>query len=257
MKNPNVLFLLFLFLFSQCQTSQKTEPLTIATAANMQFAITELTEAFAKKTGIACQTVVSSSGKLMAQIQAGAPFDVFVSADMKYPTALFETGWTTAAPEVYAYGKLILWTTSPKITPTLSVLSTDSIQHIAIANPKIAPYGEAALAVLTANGLRQKIAHKLVMGESIAQTNQFVLSNAAEIGFTAQSVIFSPNLDSQGKWLALPDNLYTPIAQGVVRLKSSDTRQTAAKQFYDFLFSNEGKSILAKFGYGIPSDLKK
>lgn len=256
MKNTNTLFLFLVFLFNQCQTAEKTAPLTIATAANMQFAITELTEAFSQRTGITCQTVVSSSGKLMAQIQAGAPFDVFVSADMKYPTALFETRWTTAAPEVYAYGKLILWTTAPQLTPSLSVLSTDSIQHIAIANPKIAPYGEAALEVLTAYGLHQKIAHKFVMGESIAQTNQFILINAAEIGFTAQSVLYTPSLNNQGKWIALPDSLYTPIAQGVVCLKNGETRQAAAKQFYDFLFSNEGKSILAKFGYGIPSNLK-
>ena len=228
---------------------RRTPPLTIATAANMQFAMGDITQAFTEQTGILCETVVSSSGKLTAQIRAGAPFDVFVSADMTYPTALYEDGLTTAEPKVYAYGQLVLWSRIDKLEPSIEALTQEDVNHIALANPKTAPYGLAAEEVLKHYDIYDQVAEKLVFGESIAQVNQFVSSGAAEIGFTAQAAVLSTEMKGKGDWQAVDTTAYAPIAQGAVILKHSEQSPNNAQRFYAFLFSEAGREILAKFGY--------
>ena len=237
-------------LLMACQPTS-SDPLTIATAANMQFAMETLTEAFTNETGIACETVVSSSGKLTAQIREGAPYDVFVSADMRYPTVLYDNGLTVAEPDIYAYGRLVLWTTVDTLSPTLDLLKSEAVRHIALANPKTAPYGEAAIQVLHHYRLYDEVADKLVFGESIAQVNQFVSSRAAEVGFTAQAVVVSPEVQGQGRWQSIDTAAYTPIAQGAVILKNQTAPPEQAQQFYDFLFSSSGKEVLTRFGYAV------
>jgi molybdate transport system substrate-binding protein len=241
--------LLSLFIFISCQPD-RPEKLTIATAANMQFAMDELTESFSEKTGFECEIIISSSGKLTAQIQSGAPFDVFVSANKKYPNKLHENSLTDGPPKIYAYGKLVLWSTSENISPDMEMLTTSTVEHIALANPKNAPYGLAAVEVLHQNDLFDVLENKLVYGESIAQVNQFVVSQAAEVGFTAMSVVLSPELKDKGKWMEINPDLHSPIEQGVVILKSSEHREKALS-FVDFLFSAKGKSILKKYGYTV------
>ena len=228
----------------------KSEKLNIAVAANMQFAIKELAKKFTNQTKIECDLIISSSGKLTAQIREGAPFDIFVSADMKYPTALYNNGFTEKQPRIYAYGKLVIWTMEKDILPTIDVLEKNKINHIALANPKTAPYGSATIEVLKHFDIYDKIKNKLVFGESIAQVNQFVISRAAEIGFTAKSVLLSSELKDKGNWTDIEATTYSPIEQGVVILKNTN-REKEAKQFYDFLFSNEGKEILKDFGYDV------
>lgn len=246
---PKSFFLLLLLLINNaCQSSQE-ETLRIATAANMQFAIKELTHVFTQQTGIKCTTIISSSGKLTAQIKEGAPYDVFISADLKFPEELYRNNLTNSKPATYAYGQLVLWTQKENLEPSLEILSTDNIQHIALANPRTAPYGQAAIEILKYNHLLQALKSKLVYGESIAQTNQFIHSQAAQIGFTAKSVVLSPQMKRQGRWIDLDTNSYTPIAQGVVLLKNKETQQAGAKQFHDFLFSATAKEILSNFGY--------
>ena len=248
--------LLFSVLVTSCgKNAEKNTKLTIATAANMQFAMDSLVHAFSESTGVSCEIIISSSGKLTAQIKEGAPFDIFISADMKYPEELYGGGFTTAAPEVYAYGKLVLWSMKEDITPGMEILSTDRVRHIAIANPRTAPYGEAALEVLERWGLREKLENKLIYGESIAQTNQFITSKAAEAGFTAKSVVLSPQMRDQGKWLDLDTGLHTPIAQGVVILKKQEPAPAAAQLFYDYLFSAAARQILLDFGYALPDPI--
>ncbi len=242
-------FLFSILLIFSC-AREVPSTLTIATAANMQYFMEDLTYMFMEDTGIDCFLNVSSSGKLNAQIQQGAPFDVFVSADMAYPLDLYEKGFTTAAPQVYAYGKLVMWSNRLGIIPSPSLLNSGEIKKIAIANPKIAPYGRAAEQVLVAYGLQDSLiaADKIVYGESIAQVNQFISSGAADLGFTAKSAVLSEQLAGQGSWIEVDDRLYEPIAQGVVLVKREEMHPYA-KAFYDFLFSDTGRSLLQAYGY--------
>lgn len=216
----------------------------------MQFVMVELIENFTKKTGIECETIISSSGKLTAQITEGAPFDIIVSADMKYPLKLFKNGLTITKPQIYAYGKLVLWSMNNDIEPSIEILTKSEITHIALANPKTAPYGLASIDVLKHYHILDSIQHKLVYGESISQTNQFITSKAAEIGFTSKSVVMSTK--TKGKWIGINPELHTPIAQGIALLKNRNNHSKEAKLFYDFMFSTKGKEILNKFGYSVP-----
>ncbi|MFK7936952.1 MAG: molybdate ABC transporter substrate-binding protein [Saprospiraceae bacterium] len=227
-------------------------PLRIATAANMQYVMPELTAAFTQQTGITCETIFSSSGKLTAQIQAGAPYDVFVSADMKYPELLFKKELTTAPVQVYALGKLVLWTTQADLPLDLVTLTLPQIKHIAIANPQTAPYGKAALEVLQRSNVIDFVQSKIVFGESVAQTNQFITTGAAEIGFTAQSVVLAPHLQDRGQWESVDPKYYQSIAQGVCVLKNSK-KLVEAEQFAAFLLNNTASEILHTFGYNSPS----
>ena len=241
--------------FSSCNHSEE-ESLNIATAANMQFAMEALVEAFEEKTKIDCEIILSSSGKLTAQIKEGAPYDVLISANMKFPNKLFTDSLTQGKPEIYAYGKLVLWSTLENFTPSIQKLTDPKIKHIALANPKTAPYGEAAIELLQKLNLYKKLKDQLVFGESISQTNQFITSQAAEIGFTAKAVVLSPRLKDLGTWIELEENTYQPIEQGIVILKNRPSQIEKAKQFHTFIFSKEGQDILEQYGYLIVSTMK-
>ena len=238
-----------LFILLLCPFTLFAQPLRVAVAANAQFVMEQLKTEFQKKTGVAVESIVNSSGKLTTQIQQGAPYDVFLSADMDYPQTLYKAGLTTAAPVVYAYGSLVLWTTGDMpLSADLKALTDPSVRHIAIANPATAPYGEAAVSVLTQRKLLETVKPKLVYGESVAQVNQYILSGAAEVGFTAKSVVLDPTLTKRGRWIDLPTSGYAPIAQGVVILKRTD-QVKAAQQFLAFLRSPTAQRILQQFGY--------
>ena len=190
--------LAFSVMFLVASAATPIPKITIAVAANMQFAMRALTHAFEKQNGITCDLIISSSGKLTAQIKAGAPYDLFVSADMKYPEDLYKSGFALEEPKIYAYGKLVLWSMDQEVKPSLAVLKTQAIKHIACANPKTAPYGVAAVEALKHYGLYNQVKSKLVYGESIAQTKQFIISESAELSFTAKSVVLSPDLKGSG-----------------------------------------------------------
>ena len=230
---------------------KRSDSLTIAVSANMQYAMEELTEAFTDSTGLSCELIIASSGKLTAQIIEGAPFDLFLSADMKFPEKIFEKGLAYQAPEVYAYGHLVFWSLDDEQDLTVSGLLSDEVSHIAIANPETAPYGTAAIELLQNMGIYDRVKHKLVYGESIAQTNQFMLSGSAEIGITARSVVSSPAAQDQGRWIEADRSLYQPIAQGLVILKNDPDRLERALAFSAFLRSPATNKILHKFGYGL------
>ncbi len=246
--SATIILFSILFLIPSCN-QQKKYKLTIATAANMQFAMEEIIIEFNKETGINCETSISSSGKLTAQIKEGAPYDIFVSADMKYPIDLYNDGFTTRQPNIYANGKLVLWSMVDSIKPSIPLLLQKNIKHIASANPKTAPYGIATEQVLKHYQIFDSIQNKLVFGESIAQTNQFITTKAAEIGFTAMSVVLSPIVNNKGNWVPIEDKTYTPINQGIVILKNGPSPNEKKEKFYNFLFSEKGKDILNKFGY--------
>jgi len=240
-------FILFALLLS-CNTQHQNK-LRIAVAANLQFVMPELVSDFSNRTGVECEIIISSSGKLTAQIIEGAPFDLLLSADMKYPEELYNRNLTLFEPDVYAYGNLILWTLHEDIEPDLETLLSDQVSYIAIGNPKTAPYGISALEVIRRSGMEEKLNKKLVYGESVAQTNQFIISKSVDLGFTSKSVVMSKQMKGQGQWVEIDKNLYSPMAQGMVVLKSRKAFETRAIQFRDYMLSSEGKEILHKFGY--------
>jgi molybdate transport system substrate-binding protein len=246
-----ILFALTLLAISTFSFAQE---IIVAVAANVQFAMQDIEKVYEQKSGLAIKTVISSSGKLTAQIQNGAPFDVFLSADMKYPDTLYAAGFAGTKPRVYAYGALVLWTMKDwDLSQGIKILPEAKIQKIAIANPQTAPYGEEAVKLLKHYQIYEGVAPKLVYGESIAQVNQYIFSQAAEAGITAKSVVLSPEMKGKGKWVEIDHRAYSPIAQGAVILKhGSKNHPQAAQAFYDFLFSEAAGKILQDYGYLLP-----
>lgn len=229
-------------------------PLTVAVAANVKFVFDELKAGFKQTSGIDANGVFASSGKINAQIKSGAPYDVFMSADMEFPQALYEGGFAVAAPRVYARGVLVLWTLQPlDLKQGLGVLSNPAVKKVAMANPRLAPYGREGMRALDYFKLRNEVEHKLIYGESIAQVNQYIDTQAVEIGFTAKSVVLAPQMQGRGKWTEVPRESYQPIEQGIVMLKhGAETNADAARQFMEFMASARARGILEKFGYMLP-----
>ncbi len=211
----------------------------------------DIVQVFEQSTGTPCDLIIGSSGKLTAQIREGAPYHLFVSADLSYPEKLYRDGLSYEKPVVYAKGKLVLWCMDRSGVRSVADLRDESIKYIAMANAQLAPYGLAAEQVLSYYGMLDQVSTKLVFGESISQTNQFILSGAADAGFTAKSVVMSPQLQNKGRWIELPDKSYDPIEQGVIILKRNPDRLSDARKFYQFLLSDEAKNILSKYGYEV------
>ncbi len=235
-------------------TAAGAATLTVALAANVQYAFEDLRQAFRQQTGNDLQPVIGSSGKLSAQVMNSAPFDVFLSADMDYPDKLYAAGYATAAPKPYAYGALVLWTMNDlDLSDWQHTLTTPGVAKIAVANPRTAPYGRETLNLLRHFKLEQALQPKLVFGDSIAQTSQYIHSKAADAGFTAKSVVLAPQLHDQGKWIDLPRDAYRPIAQGAVILRHGQQHQPElAERFYDFLYGPAARAILERYGYLLP-----
>ncbi|WP_229838730.1 molybdate ABC transporter substrate-binding protein [Roseivirga thermotolerans] len=252
LENTTHIFLYFFPVLMLTACSPEKRSLTIATAANMQFAMNALVEAYEAETGTQCEIILGSSGKLTAQIQEGAPYDLFFSADMKFPEALKATGNTIGEPIIYAQGQLVLWTSRKSPLHRVIEITRKETNHIALANPKTAPYGEAAIQVLRNLDLYDMVNSKLVYGESISQVNQFVISGAAEYGFTAKPVVLSPNMSSKGNWITIPDSLHAPINQAMVILRNERSMTDEAQRFMEFVLSEKGKALLQKFGYKTP-----
>jgi len=243
-----LIFLFLVYLFVGCQDNHNKR-IIVATAANMESAMRALVEVYTGLTGLELEIIVGSSGKLTAQIIEGAPYDVFVAANMKYPQAVYDSGKAKKAPKVYANGRLVLWSMDENILVAITTLSDSIVEHIALANPKTAPYGVAAEEVLQHYGLKEVLGSKLVFGESIGQTDQFIVSQAAQIGFTALSTVLSPQMKGKGRWLVVDRSLYSNISQGVVLVDREENTNQDAQDFYNFLFSDEAMEVLKEFGY--------
>jgi molybdate transport system substrate-binding protein len=230
------------------------DTLTVAVAANVQYAFDALRAEFKKETGHDIKPTYNSSGKFTAQIMHGAPFDVFLSADMEFPEKLYKEGFTTGAPKPYAYGSLVLWTMKNiDLSNWQSTLSGSAVDTIAIANPVTAPYGRETMKALAYYKLDRTLKSKLVFGESIAQTNQYIYSKVADAGFTAKSVVVAQQMKGQGKWIDVPKEAYQPIAQGAVILKQGQTSNPkAAQSFYSFLYGAKARAIFDRYGYILP-----
>lgn len=226
--------------------------LIVAVAANMQYTMEALKAEFNKTDKTEIDVVLGASGNLTQQIMQGAPFDIFISADTTFPKKISDNNFAAELPKVYAQGLLVLWSAKPNIQPKadLRLLLNDEIKHIAIANPKTAPYGAAAEVILKKYNLYDRMEAKLVNGESISQTSQFIATQAADIGFTAKAIVISDEMKGKGKWVGLNQHDYPPIKQAAVLLKyGQENHAAAAKKFYDFLYSAKAKEIYKKFGY--------
>ncbi|MDE3213072.1 MAG: molybdate ABC transporter substrate-binding protein [Bacteroidota bacterium] len=232
-------------------TSQATR-IRVAVAANMQYAFNDIKAAFEKTHSVGVDVIIGASGNLTQQISLGAPIDLYVSADTSYPWHLYRQHFTVGAPRVYARGCLVLWTTRPGLQPAsdLKMLLSPDIRRIAIANPRLAPYGAAAISLLQQSQLLGSLKSKLVYGENISQTTQFIATQNADIGFTAKAVVLSAAMKGRGRWIEINPDRYPPILQAAVLLKyGTDHHAKAATQFYDFLFSPTAQAIYKKYGY--------
>jgi len=227
--------------------------LTIAAAANLRFVLAELESDFEKNNTTDLEIIYASSGKLTSQIINGAPFDVFLSANMKFPLALFKENLTTGEPMVYALGTLIMWSTKDlDLSKGLNRLLEDDIEKIAIASDKHAPYGSAALEALKSAQVYSKIESKLVYGESVSQVNQYVKSESVDVGLTNKSVVIGMTQDN-GIWHDVDTALYTQIEQGIVITnRGAEHRGKDCQTFLNYLFSSTAQEIFAKYGYLAP-----
>ena len=233
--------------------SAMADEITVAAAANLQFTLEEIKAVFEEQTGDHIKVIIGSSGKLTTQIENGAPFDIFMSADVDYPQRLYNDGVTLQEPKIYAYGVLVLCTLNDvNLSQGVSGLSDSAVKNIAIASPQTAPYGRQAVNAMKYFHLYPSIESKLVYGENIAQVNQFVTTKAVDVGFTAKSVVLAENMKNQGRWVEVDPQSCQPIAQAAVILKSSHSHEPLAQKFFNFLFSPEVQDIFKKNGYRLP-----
>jgi molybdate transport system substrate-binding protein len=249
------ILLLVLFLTSLLP-ALRAEEIKVAAAADLNYAIKDLAARFEQKTGNKISLSVGASGNFYSQIQNGAPFDLFFSADAEYPKKLAQAGLMDAATlRSYAVGHLVLWVpNSSPLDPQklkMDLLLRPEVQKIAIANPEHAPYGRAAMAALEHFGMKDKVAGKLVLGENISQTAQFVESGNAQAGLIALSLAASPAMKNAGKYWELPSDSYPEIEQ-VVGIVAASKRKPVAQAFVDFVLSTDGASVLRQYGFGVP-----
>ncbi|MDB4923925.1 molybdate ABC transporter substrate-binding protein [Mucilaginibacter sp.] len=247
MKRIKILLAACLFLTSPAFAQN----IKVAVSANLQAVIKVLQSDFKNKTGIMIEPIVGSSGNLTNQVKNGAPYDVFLSADMTFPGLLFKEGFSTKEPVVYAQGSLIICSNqNVGFENWERLLLTERVKKIAIANPAIAPYGKAAEEVLKHKGILDNIRSKIVHGESISQINTYITTGVVEVGFTTQALVVDPANKIPLYWKIIDPKQYSPIEQGMMILKHGAANPAAGK-FYQYILSPEAKAIFEKYGYKV------
>ena len=250
-----------LFLAALCGSGPvDAAEIAVAAASDLNVAFRDAAAQFERQTGTHVKLSLGSSGNFFSQIQNGAPFDLFCSADIRYPQQLEESGQAVAGSLYrYAIGRLVLWVPNRADLPPpqlgLSVLQRPAVHKIAIANPKHAPYGRAAVAALEQAGLYESVKDKLVFGENISQAAQFVESGAADVGLIALSLALAPAMQQAGQYWEIPDGTYPRIEQGAVVLKNGRNRE-GAQAFLSFLQGREGQAILRRYGFVLPESVQ-
>ena len=232
------------------------QEITVAAAADLQSVMQEIGARFQKETGKTVKPIYGSSGNFFQQIQNGAPFDMFFSANLDFPkkleaAALAEPGTFYQ----YATGKIVIWVPNDSkldVSSGLPSLLNPAIRKIAIANPQHAPYGQAAVAAMKKENVYDQLAGKFVLGENISQTASFVVSGAADAGIIALSLALSPNMKDKGQYAEIPSADYPPIEQACVILKSSQQKDTA-KAFLNFLKTPAVADLFRTYGFAVPS----
>lgn len=235
---------------------------SIAAAANLTYALQALNAAFrSADPQVRVTTSLGASGNLYAQITNGAPFDIFMSADTEYAKRVADAGFGDPATlRTFAVGRLVLWTTRPglDLTNIAAAVKSPTVTRLAIAQPQTAPFGRAARAVLQKLGVWTAVQPKLVIGENISQTAQFVETGNADAGFVALSLVVSSRLARQGRWTAVPPAWYAdePLNQACI-LTHHGEANAAARAYLEFLKSDAARKILHRFGYAVPGDKLK
>ena len=237
-------------------SAARAQKIHVAAAADLKFAMRDVAAQFEKRTGTKVDVTYGSSGNFFSQLQNGAPFDLFFSADIDYPRKLEAAG--LAEPGTlynYAIGRIAIWTPADAKVDAASLgwktLLDSSVQKIAIANPEHAPYGRAAVAALQNAGIYDQVKSKLVYGENISQAAQFVQSGNAQAGIVAMSLAVSSGMKDGKRW-EIPADMHPPIEQAVIILKNA-TNKDAARAFLDFVKSESGRTTLAKYGFTFSS----
>jgi molybdate transport system substrate-binding protein len=233
--------------------SPRVPIINIAAASDLRFALDEITDVYSKKVAkVGFRVTYGSSGTLYTQILNGAPFNLFLSADVDYPRRLAARGKTVADTEfTYGVGRLVIWV--PRTSPLdierdgLSVVADSGVAHVAIANPAHAPYGRAAEAAMQAAKVYASAASKLVLGENVSQAMQFVQSGAADVGIIAMSLAVAPTVKDAGRFVPVPLELYPRLEQSGVVLASSDA--SAARAFQSYLLGDAAQAILERYGF--------
>lgn len=249
-----VTFLSVLIVFGLAASSAHAEKLTIAAAADLKFAMDEIVTLFKKsQSGGEVEVVYGSSGKFHTQIQQGAPYDLFFSADISFPRELARQGLAAGEVRPYAVGRIVLWSSSLDAAKmTLASLVEPKIKKIAIANPKHAPYGKRAEEAIRSAGLWDKLQSKLVFGENISQAAQYVQSGNAQVGIIALALAVSPELAKKGGYYLIPENLHNPLEQGYIITRLGAGKQLA-RQFTDFMSSRQARGVMTKYGFVLPN----
>lgn len=249
-KFPLIYYLFIAFFIQFPITSLYADELRIAVASNFSAPIKTLADRFEQQTGHNVILAFGSTGKHFSQIVNGAPFNAFFAADEERPTQLEKKGLTV--PETrftYAIGRLVLWSSSKNYVASTGVIQARSgFNKIAIANPRLAPYGKAAQQFLQAQGLWKQLQGRIVRGENIAQTFQFIMSGNAQLGFIAYSQLEQSNADKTGVYWIVDSSLHDPINQQAVLLKDTP----AGQSFLEFVKSEESRAIIQTSGYDVP-----
>ena len=233
--------------------------ITVAAAADLSYAMNEIAANFEKATGCTVRVSTGSSGNFLSQIENGAPFDVFFSADIEYPKRLEAKGLAVPGSiYLYAIGKIVLWVRNDSrldVSKGLMALRDPSIQKVAIANPQHAPYGRAAQEALQNAGVYDAVKDRFVFGENISQAAQFVESGSADAGILALSLVLSPGLKEKGRFWRIPEHLYSPIQQGVVLVRAS-RNMPAAQAFLGYIETPATAALLERYGFVLPATVK-
>jgi len=236
----------------EAQVFAEGDEIAIAAASDLSFAIKEVVAEFEKATGKHVKLSLGSSGNFYAQIQNGAPFDLYFSADIGYPKKLEEAGLVVPGTLYrYAVGRIVLWTNNEAhrdVSKGIEILRDPAIKKIAIANPKHAPYGRAAVAAMEYFKVYEQAKDRVVLGENISQAAQFVESGACDIGIIALSLALAPTMKSRGTYWEIPATAHPPLEQGAAIITSSK-HQDVAKQFLPFMQGEKGQEIMTRYGF--------
>ena len=253
----SVLFALFMIVGLSTAPSGQAGELTVAAAADLNFVFKELVGAFETQTGEHVKLTLGSSGNFYAQIQQGAPFDLYFSADIGYPKKLIEEELAVPGSLYqYATGRIVVWV--PKgstldVSKGMDVLLDPGIKKIAIANPKHAPYGKAAVSAMEHFKVYDRVKDKFVLGENVSQTAQFAQSGAADIGIIALSLALAPSVQAIGTYWLIPQEAHPAIDQGAAILKTSKN-QESGKKFLEFLQTPASRAVMKRYGFILPGE---